>query len=305
MQLSAERDLKTTLRSAARVEPDRLPRLKLVGADWAERLRSALTSEFGSPLEVEYVGAEALAPGGEPSLLLVAGSPGWPQPLLVTLDAGFGDLVAECLFGGDGSAAASAPRTLTELDRCFCRLVLERILAGGDAALSPVVETALATRELVSLEVAARLQAILSEEGGTYVGLAFELRLGQLRSTVRAALPQSLLALHRRKLDHLPEPPAPPADAAWARDIEEGLLDAQMEVTALLDEMPMTLGALARFAVGQTIALQTRIDGLITLECEDQRLFRGRIGRSRESYLVRIEETIDPTEEFIDDILAD
>jgi flagellar motor switch protein FliM len=305
MQLSAERDLKTTLRSAARVEPDRLPRLKLVGAEWAERLRAALAAEFGSPLEVEYAGAETLAPGAAPSLLLVAGSPGWPQPLLVTLDAGFGDLVAECLFGGDGSAAVAAPRALTELDRCFCRLVLERILAGGDAALSPVLETALAAREFVSLEAPARLQAILSEEGAAYVGLAFELRLGQLRSSVRAALPQGLLALHRRKLDHLPEPPAPPVDEAWSRDIEEGLLDAQMVVTALLDEMPTTLGALANFAVGQTIVLGTRIDGLITLECEDQRLFRGRIGRSRESYLVRIEEKIDPTEEFIDDILAD
>lgn len=305
MLMSAERDLKTTLRSAARVEPDRLPRLKLVGTEWAERLRSALASEFGSPLEVDYVGAEALAPGSAPALLLLAGSPGWPQPLLVTLDAGFGDLVAECLFGGDGTAVSAAPRPLTELDRCFCRLVLERILAGGDAALSSIMETALVARELVSVEAPARLQALLSQDGAGFVGLTFELKLGNLRSVIGAAIPQSLLALHRRKLDHLPEPPAPPADEAWARDIEEGLLDAQMEVTALLDEMPTTLGALSAFTVGQTIVLGTRLDGLVTLECEDQRLFRGRIGRSRDAYIVRIEEKIDPTEEFIDDILAD
>ena len=58
-------------------------------------------------------------------------------------------------------------------------------------------------------------------------------------------------------------------------------------------------------SIGQTIVLDATTDSLIIIECEEQRLFRGRMGRSRDSYVVRIEEKIDPTEEFIDDILSD
>ena len=78
-----------------------------------------------------------------------------------------------------------------------------------------------------------------------------------------------------------------------------------MRVSALLAEHPTTLGEVACFQVGQTLALDVTMESLLVLECEGQRLFRGRMGRSRDSYMIRIEENVDPTEEFIDDILAD
>ena len=108
----------------------------------------------------------------------------------------------------------------------------------------------------------------------------------------------------RRKLSIVPEEKTF-ADEGWAREIQEGLSHADLEVRALLDEKQITLGDVARFTLGQTIVLDATMESLIIIECEEQRLFRGRMGVQRDSYVVRIEERVDPTEEFIDDILAD
>ncbi len=110
---------------------------------------------------------------------------------------------------------------------------------------------------------------------------------------------------HRRRLAVVPHPAAPAPDETWARNIQEGINRTDLELRALLDERQTTLGEIARFAVGQTIVLDATMESLIVIECEDQRLFRGRMGMTRDGYVVRIEEKIDPTEEFIDDILAD
>ena len=78
-----------------------------------------------------------------------------------------------------------------------------------------------------------------------------------------------------------------------------------MPIRAILCEEELTLGQIATLQVGQTLSLGATMNSLVVLECENQRLFRGRIGRARDSYTVRVEEAVDPTEEFIDDILAD
>lgn len=309
MSMTAERNLGARLRSASRIEADRLPRLKLIGDEWAGALQAGLAQDFGAQTTIEYHGAvplERAATVGEgPALLLVATSQGWSQPALVTTDAGFAGFVVECLLGGDGKMPAIPGRASTELDLRFCRVVLERLLAVGNAALKPVMDARMAVERIFSQTIAERLEAYAPDAAPGYTQLSFRMSLGACAGVVRVAIPDPVLALARRKLDHLPEPPAPSVDLIWAREIEEGLLDAEMSLTALLDEKATTLGAIAGFRVGQTIVLNAGIDSPITIECEEQRLFRGRMGRSRDSYLVRIEEKIDPTEEFIDDILAD
>lgn len=308
MTTTAERNLEARLRSASRIEPDRLPRLKLVGADWAQRVEAGLLADLGAPAAVLYEGAvpfETPREGGPvPAMLMLAASPAWPQPALLTTDEGFAGLAAECLLGGDGAVPATG-RAPTQLDRRFCRHVLERFLPAGTQALGQVMDAAFTVERFVAEDTAERLDALVRDGAVRFTQLSFRLVLGQCEAHVAVAIPDPVLALARRKLDHLPEPPAPSADESWAREIEEGLLDAEMVLTALLDERATTLGEIAGLRIGQTLVLDVGVDSAITVECEDQRLFRGRMGRSRDSYLVRIEEKIDPTEEFIDDILAD
>ncbi|MFD2236374.1 FliM/FliN family flagellar motor switch protein [Aureimonas populi] len=310
MVLTAERNIGAKLRSAARVEPDRLPRLRALGAEWAQGVAQMLAAEFGQAPQIEFTGASSLAlRAGEPlaspvRLMALAPSPGWPRPALVMIEDGVADVVVEGLFGGDGGAGRPSGRALSALDRRFCHLFAERLVSHGNRVFEPIMAPGMAVEKLMGEGIEEHLSQMCEDEPQIFVEMNFRVHVGTLKARLRVALPQAALALHRRKLDRLPEPAPALADEGWARDMEEGLQHADMHLRALLDERSTTLGEIARFTVGQTIVLDTGTESLITVECEEQRLFRGRMGRDRESYLVRIEEKIDPTEEFIDDILS-
>ena len=78
---------------------------------------------------------------------------------------------------------------------------------------------------------------------------------------------------------------------------------SDMRLDAVLARTRVPLATVATLVVGQTIPLDIGALDLIAVECEERPLFRARMGRSRENYVVRIEERIDPAEEFIDGIL--
>lgn len=307
---SADRDIRDRLRSASRIEPDRLPRLRLIGAEWAEAIARHLKTGHGGIVAVAYEGATTLdadtsdAAVRSPAFLAEARSPSWSGSALVLADGRLADVVIEAVCGGDGRSGAS-DRPMTLLDRRFVDLALDAVLRAGGETLAQIVPAALSVERLVSTRATEALAAILEEEGRSFVALAFRLKVGRAETELRVALPESVLAPHRRKLTLVPEPAPTIGDEGWARDIQEGLQRTDMRLTALLDEKTITLGDVAGFHVGQTIVLDSHIESLITIECEEQRLFRGRMGRDRDGYVVKIEEKIDPTQEFIDDILSD
>ena len=61
----------------------------------------------------------------------------------------------------------------------------------------------------------------------------------------------------------------------------------------------------ARFRVGQTIALDLGVLDPVPVECEAKPIFTAQVGFAKDRYVVRFAERIDPAKEFIDDILAD
>ena len=309
--MTAERNIEAQLRSAAKIAPDRLPRLKLLGAEWAEASAAALNGIYATPVEIEFTGVSSLAFNAEgaslksaASALLVVSSK-WREHGFLLADPRLADAIIEAMFGGTGTTASATPRPMTKLDRRFVEQALKAIVQAGNPVFAEVAPLAMDPERTLRDAIGLQLGEILAADNRAFVEFTFRLRVGVRESDIRVALPERALALHRRKLSIMPESAPMLADENWARDITEGLQLADLQVRALLDEKQITLGDVARFTLGQTIVLDATTDSLIIIECEEQRLFRGRMGRSRDSYVVRIEEKIDPTEEFIDDILSD
>ena len=311
MEMTAERNIEAQLRSAAKIEPERLSRLKLLAADWAEAGARALNASYAAPVEIAFSGLSGLlfTPAQADIRNAVAatmiGSVKWQEPGFALADAGLADTLVEAVFGGSGQAAAGTRRPMTKLDRRFMEQAFAALVDAANPVFQTVAALDMVPGRFLHDAVGATLDELLPRENRAFVQLAFRISVGQYESTIRIALPERALAPHRRKLTVLPDVVPPVTDEGWARDITEGLQLADLEVRALLDEQQITLGEVARFTLGQTIVLDATMDSLIIVECEEQRLFRGRMGRSRDSYVVRIEEKIDPTEEFIDDILSD
>lgn len=311
MEMSVERKIGAQLRSAAKIEPDRLPRLKLLAIEWASAGAEALNGSYAAPVTIEFLGVSNFTfRAGAPEIgaavaATVIKSPKWRELGFVLADPTLADTLVEAMFGGTGSAAAGAPRPLTKLDRRFVEIALATMIEAGNPVFEPVAPLALSAERMMSEDIGVQLDEMLPIESRAFLNIAFRVMVGQHESVMRFSLPERAFAPHRRKLTVVPEVAPLAPDEGWSRDITEGLQHADLEVRALLDEKKISLGEVARFAVGQTIVLDATTDSMIIIECEEQRLFRGRMGRSRDSYVVRIEEKIDPTEEFIDDILSD
>ena len=311
MEMTAERNIEAQLRSAAKIEPDRLPRLKLLAAEWASASAAALNGLYATPVEIEFVSVSSFAfTAGNAHVsaavsAVVITSPKWRELGYVLADPQLADAIVEAMFGGTGTSPPTAPRPMTKLDRRFVEMALTTMVGAGNPVFAAIAPLAMTDDRILREAVALQLDEALAVDNRAFVELTFRLRVGLRESDIRVALPERAIALHRRPLSIMPETAPLLADETWARDITEGLQLADLQVRALLDEKQITLGDVARFTLGQTITLDATTDSLIIIECEEQRLFRGRMGRSRDSYVVRIEEKIDPTEEFIDDILAD
>ncbi|SDO41968.1 flagellar motor switch protein FliM [Aureimonas jatrophae] len=311
MDMITEPGISERLRSAARLEPDRFPRLKVLGTQWAEAAATKLNATYASPVQVEFAALSTFVFSGqamevaETQVALVMRSPQWREQALLTADARFADTVSEAAFGGDGRSPSDGKRALTSVGKFFSDNALRAFAESGNTVFADVLPLGMVPDRLLAEGVGEKLEALLAPDNRNFVEFRFRISIGRCEGALRVALPEAVLAPHKRKFATLPEAAPSIVDEAWAKGLEASVQKADMQVRAFLGEHKTTLGDVASFQVGQTIALDVLVDSLLVVECEGQRMFRGRMGRSRDNYMVRIEETIDPTEEFIDDILAD
>jgi flagellar motor switch protein FliM len=308
---TAERaNIEAHLRSAAKIEPERLAGLKLLAENWAEASAERLNAVYAAPVVIEFAGLSAFnfsatAPDVASAVLATTvKSSKWRETGFILAEAGLANALVEAMFGGSGLGEPAGARPMTKLDRSFVEVALATFVEAANPIFETVAPLDITSGEVLAGSIGAALDERLLLGGRAFLMLAFTVSVGRLKSTVRFALPEKAIMPHRRKLSIVPEE-KPFTDEGWAREIEEGLSHADLEVRALLDEKQITLGEVARFTLGQTIVLNATMESLIVIECEEQRLFRGRMGVQRDAYVVRIEERVDPTEEFIDDILAD
>ncbi len=113
-------------------------------------------------------------------------------------------------------------------------------------------------------------------------------------------LPQTLLLPIRKNLSFDPGSETSMSDPRWTRQMEVGVTKARVAVTAVLDELEMTLGDVADLAVGKVLNLHGAGMGRVRLECAGREMFWCKLGNGEGRYSLEIEDTIeqesDPTE---------
>jgi flagellar motor switch protein FliM len=71
---------------------------------------------------------------------------------------------------------------------------------------------------------------------------------------------------------------------------------------AVLEEQLIDLGEVADFHVGQVLELQATPNTPVRLECNGQPLFQCQLGQSAGAYTLRVDDVVDPDQEFINDL---
>ncbi|MBO0903619.1 FliM/FliN family flagellar motor switch protein [Jiella sonneratiae] len=301
-------EIHARLKSANELDPARLPRLAHLCEAWTEELEARIRELATGALEIAYQQCEVEnAPDPEDQALatqLIAPllSNRFQRPGFVLAERGIVEAVLSSFLGCEPSAELAASRQPTALDQHFVRLFFAKVMETATKTFQPMAAFDLSLGSFMS---AADLAESLGEEPERYFVFRFEMQVGSLTAPFALALPKSFLSPHRRFLSDMPEKPPMDADEAWKKGIEASFAQSDLTIEAVLCKKKIPLSEVARFRVGATVELDVGLTSLIPLECEDRPMFRAKVGRSRDSYVVRVEERVDPAQEFIDDILSD
>ena len=214
--------------------------------------------------------------------------------LLVALDERIDSLIVSSIFGEAFGADSSdkstgepeKPRTAIEvaLVEAFARALGEAL----EAAFAPVARVTLGFERLATIKdplvlgrrdsEAAAARFTLGMSGGVCEGLLL--------------LPQAFLLPFRSELANDPEAEAPASDRRWSQLMEVGVQQTRLPVTAVLEEVPMSLGDVANFEVGGLLPLQCNDFTAIRLECSGRGMFTCKLGQADGRYRLEVERPI-------------
>ncbi|MEC5291036.1 FliM/FliN family flagellar motor switch protein [Aurantimonas sp. C2-6-R+9] len=306
--LSDAEDVGDRLRAAAEFEPGQLPRLRHLAEAWATAATARMTALAGTSFDFTLHDIEAdFAPDldadtASNSLYAVLSSSRFRHPGYVTLNNSGVEALIAALFAAEPSTSDDQPRKPTDLDRGVVKLALTTIAEAADPVFNDIAEFRLSASNLID---PSELAEQLGDPGDRFVLFRFELRVGTLTTTITFGLPSSFFAPHRRFLRELPDVVKLDRDENWSAGIKASFAQSDLRLDAVLAKKKIPLRRIAGFKVGETIELEINAASLIAVECEGRALLRARMGRSGVDYVLRIEERVDPAEEFIDDILSD
>jgi flagellar motor switch protein FliM len=214
--------------------------------------------------------------------------------LMIALDERIDRLIVSSIFGemigsdssGKPAGEGGRPRTAIEtaLLEGFARALGEAL----EAAFAPLAPVTLRFERLVKLGDS----FALGRRDGEAAAARFSLGLSGGACEGLLLLPQAFLLPFRAQLAHDPEADALPADRSWSRLMEVGVQQARLPVTAILEEVPMSLGDVANFRVGDLLPLQCNDFNAIRLECSSRGMFACKLGQFDGRYRLEVDNPI-------------
>jgi flagellar motor switch protein FliM len=213
--------------------------------------------------------------------------------LIIALDERIDDLIVASIFGevvADGSSNAGSearkPRTAIEtaLLEAFARALGEAL----EAAFAPLAPVALSLERLQTLSD----PFALGRRDGEAAAARFSLPMNGGACEGLVLLPQAFLLPFRNELAHDPDAETPAADRRWSRLMEFGVQQTRLPVTAILEEVAMSLGDIADFRVGGLLSLQCNDFTAVRLECSGRGMFTCKLGQEEGRYRLEIDRPI-------------
>jgi len=294
------------LLDAAGITIDRLPmlhvifdRMATISADGLRHM-SASPSYF-SLSNIEHGRIGDVLEGYEANAIAgVFYAPEWDSRILIGLDRDFVFTMIEVLFGADGmEPPVDDERTFSNVEMRVAQSLLELIGKGFHASFGMMADAPLKFERLET-----RMDfAIIGRRNNMAVIAKLLVQAIGRGGEMFVVIPQSALHLLRQSLVTAMAGEASIQDPRWSKQIQSEVQRTEVTLRAVLEEHQLTLGEIADFKVGQVIELNATARSLVKIECKDQPLFWCQLGQSEGLYTLRVQEAIDPHQDFIDDIL--
>jgi flagellar motor switch protein FliM len=225
----------------------------------------------------------------------------WDSRILIGLGHDFIFTLADALFGSDGGEAPLADqRKLSSLE---IRLAQKTLSLFGRALQSAFETVCDAAFKLERIDT--RLDfAVIAPRNSYAVHTRVKLRILGRHSEMFILIPQAALSSVRQQLGRDLSEDEAVRDPAWTRQIEAEIGRTDVAVKGVIEERQFTLADIAALKVGGVLELQATTRTRVRLECNAEPLFWCALGQSDGFYTLRIDESVNQEQEFIDDMLS-
>jgi flagellar motor switch protein FliM len=283
--------------NSAMVAYERLPMLEVVFDRLVRLMTTSLRNFTSDNVEVsldhmsssrfgDYLNSIPL-----PAMLAVFKAPEWDNYGLITVDSSLIYSVVDVLLGGRRGTAPMRieGRPYTTIERNLIERMVELVLQDLKAAFAPISQVSFAFERLeinprfatiarpANAAVVAKLRVDMEDRGGR---MEFLLPYATLEP-VRELLLQMFMG---EKFGR---------DSIWESHLATELWATQIDMRAVLDEQPVSLGDIMEWTVGSKLMLNAGPQSTVVLRCGDIPMFTGKMGRRNQKIAIRIDNRVD------------
>ena len=287
-----------TILNSGMVSSERLPMLEVVFDRLVRMMSTSLRNFTSDNVEVTLDSIDSLRFGDYlnalplPTMLGVFKAEEWDNLGLISIDSSLIYSTVDVLLGGRRGTAAMRVegRPFTTIERNLVERMVHVVLADLSAAFGPLSPV---TFRFDRLETTPRFAAI-SRPGNAVVLAKLRIDMEDRGGRLEILIPYATLEpIRELLLQMFMGEKSGVAGSIWETHLAEELWKTDIELTAVLDEMTMTLGKVFDFKVGSQLQLNAVPDSEIEVRCGDIPMFRGKMGRKGETIAVRINERHD------------
>jgi flagellar motor switch protein FliM len=279
--------------NSALVSYERLPLLEIVFDRLVRVLTTSLRNFTSDNVEVSLDNISSVRFGDYlnsiplPAILAVFRAEQLDNYGLLTVDSSLIYSIVDVLLGGRRGTAAMRVegRPYTTIERMLVKRLLELVLQDLGVAFDPVSKVDFT---LDRLEINPRFAAIARPANAALL-VKLRVDMEDRGGRVELLLPYATLEPIRELLLQMFMGEKFGRDSIWEGHLATELWRTNVEVEAVLDELPMTLQDVMNLEIGQTLLLNVGPEARIELRCGGVGLLSGRMGRIGHQVAVRVE----------------
>lgn len=294
--------------SAGQNRPDRLPGLQMI----FNQLPRVMVEEVGSlsslPLRVHLVDLSASTLGEACTLLpdtfaAPVRAERWRSWLYFIADRMTTMLFVEAASGCESFPAEGfSNRKLTKTDANLAHVLFRRLARSLTGAFSLLVDIPFDVGDVVDK---IELEPQLSTTAPVIVA-QLSLEYPGYSGTLAIVIPQTALEPIRDLLAGAAVTDSANAsrsrdDSTWSKQLADEIARAFIDLTGVLEERPIPLGEVQRFAVGSVVELQSTSLSSVRLDSGDIPLFWCELGKRGGVLTLRVEDDFDESKDAIDE----
>ncbi|HXW70457.1 MAG TPA: flagellar motor switch protein FliM [Methylocella sp.] len=289
------------------VSIDRLPLLRVIFERAATQCSESLRQLFSSVALFTIDGivteriADVLDSCDSNDVFGIIHVQAWDSRFLIAIEQGTVLLLAEALFGGDGTEApVGDKRPLSNIELQLAKRAFELFAQALQSAFATVCETAFRLDR-----VETRLDFVtIAPRTAFAIKTRLKVQMLGREGHIFTLIPQSALNSIRQELERDIAAEGPAGDPQWLKQIRNEVGLSVVAVQGLIEEFHFTLADIANLRVGQVMRLEATTKTPVKLVCNSEHLFWCDLGRADGFHTLKISESVSREQELINEILG-